>query len=506
MTKNFKILLVYPNPPLMGPAPSNVALLSACLKQAEFDVKLFDCTIYKPRDESTNDEEREKLGHVKKSNLEEFFITKTVDMHDDFVRVVEEYKPNLIGVTIVDMTLNLSLSLLEKIKEKNIPVIAGGVGVTFTYEKILNTGLVDFACIGEGEEALVELCEKLYNNEDTTKIKNIYTKDRDGNIIKNPLRPLIDISNLPTPDYSIFEEYRFYRPFFGKVIRMMCIDTDRGCPGQCTYCAAPALMKLAKEHNCGRVYRFKHIDKVFEEAKELIKKHNINFIFLSAESFLSMPLTKVEEFAERYKEEINLPFYTQSRLDTFTEEKTRLLAEMGCASIGVGLEHGSEKIRYELLNKKITNEKIIKAFQELSKYDIIPGIHNMIGLPDETRENIFETINLNRQISKILNGRHTLNVFTFMPFTGSELRAMCIRKGYITGKEDIPYGWFKYSMLNMDSINKKELYGLEKTFVLYVLLPKSYWAEIKIAEQDNEEGEKMFNKLMKIKNEKYLNI
>jgi len=506
MNKKFKILLVYPNPPLMGPAPSNLALLSACLKQDGFDVKLFDCTLYKLQNEETNDDVREKLGHVKKSNLEKFFLVKNVDIYEDFVHIIEEYKPNLIAVSIVDMTLAFSLSLLEKIKDKNIPVIAGGVGPTFEYKKILDTGLVNFVCIGEGEKALVELCNKLYNNEDCSNIQNIYLKDKNGNIIKNLIRPLVNISKLPIPDFSIYEPYRFYRPFFGTIIRMMCIDTDRGCPGNCSYCAAPSLRRFAKQNNCGKIYRIKDFDKVFQETKELIKKHDINFIFLSSESFLSMPLIKIKEFSKRYKKEINLPFYTQSRLDTFTEEKTRLLAEMGCKSIGIGLEHGSEEIRYNLLNKRISNEKIINAFMELSKYDIIPGIHNMIGLPDETRENIFETIELNRQVSQILKGRHTLNIFTFMPFSGSDLREMCIKKGYITGKEDIPYSWFKYSLLTMPSISIEEIYGLEKTFVLYVLLPKSYWSDIKIAEQNNKEGEEMFNKLMEIKNEKYLKI
>jgi radical SAM superfamily enzyme YgiQ (UPF0313 family) len=55
------------------------------------------------------------------------------------------------------------LSFIEKVKDKNIPVIVGGVGATFGYKKILDSNLVDFVCIGEGEETLVELCNKLYN-------------------------------------------------------------------------------------------------------------------------------------------------------------------------------------------------------------------------------------------------------------------------------------------------------------------------------------------------------
>ena len=145
---------------------------------------------------------------------------------------------------------------------------------------------------------------------------------------------------------------------------------------------------------------------------------------------------------------------------------------MGCKAIAVGLEHGNEEIRQNILKKNLTNKDIIKAFKIISKYDIKIGVNNMLGLPGETRENVFETIELNRKISKILNGNHTLNVFTFIPFSGTELRDICIEKGYITGEEDIPISFFTKSLLNMPSMSKEEIYGLEKTAALYILLPK----------------------------------
>jgi anaerobic magnesium-protoporphyrin IX monomethyl ester cyclase len=500
MKKSFKVLLFYPNEPLLGIAPTNLAILSACLKNDGFDVKLFDCTIYKPKNVETNDDMRVKLGHVKKTSIDEFFTSKDIDIYEDFVKVVEDYNPDLIGFSVLDSTITFSFKFIEKIKDKNIPIIMGGVGATFAYKKILSSNLVDFVCVGEGEEALVEICNKLYKSEDCSSIRNIYLKDKDGIIIKNPIRPLINVETLPSPDFSIYEPYRFYRPFFGKVVKMMRIDTDRGCPFLCTYCTAPSLKNLYKENNGGHYYRTKSIDKIFNEIKESIEKYDIDFLSISTESFLSMPMVKFREFAERYIKEINLPFTCQTRLDTFTEEKTKLLYEMGCKSVAVGLEHGSEKIRQELLNKRLTTDHIINSFELMTKYNIYPTINNMIGLPDETRDNVFETINLNRKVFKILKGNFNFNIFTFIPFSGTKLREMCIEKGYITGDEDIPISFFKHSLLTMPTMSKEEIYGLEKTFVLYTTLPESYFSDIKIAEGDNEEGEQMFNKLMDIKN------
>jgi len=232
--------------------------------------------------------------------------------------------------------------------------------------------------------------------------------------------------------------------------------------------------------------------------KYLIKKHDINFLWLSSETLLIIPIDKFKAFAERYKKEINLPFWCQSRLDTFTEEKTEILADMGCKAISVGLEHGSEKMRKELLKKKITDKQVLDSMKMLSKHDIFVTVNNMIGFPDETRELIFETVELNRKINKILGKKHSLNIFTFIPFSGTHLRNTCVEKGYINEDMDIPISFFKESMLTMPSISKEEIKGLEKTLALYIKLPKELWSRIKIAEKDDEDGQKEFESLIKL--------
>jgi radical SAM superfamily enzyme YgiQ (UPF0313 family) len=411
-----KILLFYPNETLLGIAPSNLAILSACLKKNGHEVKLFDCTLYRRNDAQTQDQTRERLGQVKKTNIEDYVKLKNENVYNDFVKTVEEYDPNLIGITLIDSTISFSFSFLELIKHKNIPVVVGGVATTFLYEKILKSGLVNYAVIGEGEEAIVELANKIENKEDTTSIKNIYTIDDKGHINKNSLRKLINLDDLPMPDFSIYEYDRFYRPFIGKIVRMLQVDIDRGCPFICTYCAAPTLREKYKKEECGNYYRVKNWDKAFNEMKYLIKEFDINCLWISSETFLALPLKRFEEFADRYIKEIALPFWCQSRLDTFTEEKTKLLAEMGCKAISVGLEHGSEKIRKELLHKYISNERVLEAMRIISKHNFSVTVNNMIGFPDETRENIFETVELNKEINKILGKKHTINVFTFIPF------------------------------------------------------------------------------------------
>jgi len=496
----FKVLLIFPNDYLLGVPPSNIAALAAYLKRDGFDVKLFDTTIYRIKKQTAEWDIKVKLGHVLKTNINDYIHPLETDIYEDFVKLVDEYKPDLIGINVIDSTIRYALSFIEKIKNKNIPVIVGGIGSTYHYEKILDTGLVQYACVGEGEKALSELCAKLSNDEDCTNIQNIYTKDESGNVIKNPLRPLVDINTLPVPDFTIYEDWRFFKPFKTGVFRMIPVDIDRGCPHLCTYCCTPTLRKRFKQDNCGNYYRLKDLDKVFEEMKYLLNKYDGNFVYMGCETFLAGSVERIREFARRYIKEIHLPFWTSSRLDTFTEEKTRLLSEMGCQSISVGLEHGSEKIRNDLLNKKLTNQTVIDGFKMLAKYNIHPTINNMIGLPGETREDAFETFKMNKEVSKILKGNHNLNFFIFMPFYGTPLRDVCISKNYIQDVDEIPTSLFGGSVLTMPPpcLSKEEILGLQKTSALYIGLPESFYPDIRIAERDDDEGNVMFEKLMEI--------
>jgi len=530
--EKFRVLLFYPNEPMVGVTPSNLAYLAACLQEwGGHEVKLFDCSLYKsiryePRPdgeeggelkvelesressytekmlkEGTKNALREKLGHVKKSPIEEYVTLKDTSPYDDFVKLVQEYKPDLIGITVVDSTIEFAHNFIKQIPGTPPPVVMGGTGATFSWEKILTKGYADFVCAGEGELAFVELANRLKAGEDCYDVKNIILKGPDGKVIKNPQRDTVDIDTLPMPDFSIYDSTRFYRPFMGRVVRMVQIDWDRGCPYRCTYCAAPAIMDQNRDENIGVYYRVKDEDKIFEEMKYLIEKYKLDFLYISSETLLIIKKDKFKRLMERYKKEIKLPFWCQSRLDSFTDERTKLLKEAGCQSVSVGLEHGNEKVRMKLLKKALPNKMIYEGFETLAKYQIRPTVNSMMGLPDETREEVFETLEINRKISKILKGDHNLNVFTFVPFSGTYLRDLCIEKGYIDKDSPIPFSFYKESMLTMPTMSKAEIAGLEKTACLYIGLPKSYWPDIKIAEQDNEEGNRMFDKLILVLND-----
>ncbi len=494
--EQFKVLLVYPNLMLVSLLPNNIALLSACLKKEGYEVRVFDTTLYKTTDK-TNDEMRVERMQVRKFSIEDVGIeVKKQDVYEDFARVVKEYNPDLIGVSVVDDTVEMGLNLIKKADCKNTPVIFGGVHAILNAEELIKKEQVDILCIGEGEEALFELCNCLRSNLPYDHIKNLWIKKKNGTIIKNELRPPVNLSTLPFEDFSVFEKQRLFRPMQGKMLAMIPINFDRGCPYRCTFCDAPTLFDLYKEAGFG-YYRVKSIERIYEEMKYQTSRFSVSYFYFNSETFLSMPVKKLKEFAEMYSE-FGLPFWCQTRIETITEEKIKILKEMNCDRISIGLEHGNEELRKKMLKKNFTNKQVIEGFKILNKYNMKVSVNNMIGFPDETREMVFDTINLNRQIKV-----DSVNGFVFQPYCGTYLRDYCIKKGYLPEDNTMIDNPIGSSVLNMPQLSKEEIEGLLRTFVLYVRLPKKYYPKIKEAEELNDNGDKVLAELREIFFKKY---
>jgi hypothetical protein len=114
----------------------------------------------------------------------------------------------------------------------------------------------------------------------------------------------------------------------------------------------------------------------------------------------------------------------------------------------------------------------------------------MVGLPTETREEVFESIKLCKRLNSDIN-----SVAIFPPLPSLPLTQFCIDNGYITGHEEIPDVISK-SILNMPSMAKEEIEGLNRTFVLYAKLPELYWPDIEKCEKDYSNNIELFDKLV----------
>lgn len=493
----FKVLLIYANSYMDSLMPISVSSISGALKRAGVEVKLFDNTYYPPKaaEVESGDQARVKSLQIPAFNYEEVGIRPMkTDVFEDFRKLVLEYEPDLIGLSAVEPTFLFGIKCLETVRDLGIPTIVGGVHTIFSPEDVIKYNAVDMICIGEGEECIVELCKKMQAGEDYSRIGNIWVKKPDGTIVRNPKTTVQDMRNLPVLDFSIFQSERIFRPMAGKVYRMVPVEFSRGCVYKCTYCSAPAFDQTFKEQ--GRWLRDKPMSQIFDEINLYIKEYNVEYFYFVSETFLAMPKDRFNEFIERYKD-VKVPFWFNTRPETISEEVIKRLEEINCHRISMGVEAGNEEYRKKMLRRPVSNQKVVEAAKILQSSSIQFSVNNIIGFPDETRDMIFDTINLNREFVANSHG-----CYLFQPYRGTWLHEYSVQKGYWP-KDRLSVDLNMEPSLDMPSISKPVLKGMHRTFPLYVRFPKSEWPRIALAEKDDDEGNAVFEEYGKIYREKY---
>jgi radical SAM superfamily enzyme YgiQ (UPF0313 family) len=504
-----KVLFLYPNTFGMNMIPQAMALFSSLLKNEGHEVELFDSTYYSVDYGLDSDGTQVDKLAVVPFNMEDRGIRiKDTSWSADLKNQVERFKPDLIGLSTTEDMYELGLLFLETIKDykiKNkVPVIAGGVFPTFAPDLVIKEKLIDIVCVGEGENALIELCKRIENKEPYNNVTNCWVKTigaeylKDKNIIqKNPISKPVDINTNPIIDISLFEENRLYRPMGGKIYKMFPVETIRGCPYTCKFCNSPDQMALYNKETNGGYFRKKRMDLVSKELKYFKNDLGVEYNYFWADTFLAMNKNEFEEFIEMYSE-IKLPFWFQTRPETINDYNMKRLAEVGLDRISFGVEHGNEQFRREVLDRRWSNDQIIEKLKIPHKYGIKFSVNNITGFPKETKKLAFDTIELNRKIDS-----DNANIHTFVPFHGTPLRKLCEELGFIK-HETITKCIVADPIMDMPQYSKQEIKGITKCFNLYVKFPKNRWKEIERAERDDEEGQKIFQELSKEYLEKYM--
>ena len=498
-----KVLFLYPNTFGMNMLPPAIATFSAILKNQGHEVQVFDTTYYAIDfgiDSEGSKEDRLNVvpytQEMEKKNLRLKDSNWKVDLH----KKISEFRPDLLALSCTEDMWELGIKILDEVKEyknkNNIPVVAGGVFPTFAPEICIKYNLIDLVCVGEGENALIDLCNKIENKKPYTDVTNLWIK-KDAKIIKkNTISNPVDINKTPIIDTSLFEESRLYRPMAGKVYKMYPVETIRGCPYTCRFCNSPDQMKLYKGLG-HKFFRKKSMDLVYKELKHFKEEHKIEYNYFWADTFLAMNKKEFEEFCDMYKE-IHLPFWMQTRPETINDYNIKKLSEVGLHRISFGVEHGNEEFRAKILDRRWKNKDIIERLKIPHKYGVQFSVNNITGFPTETKKLAFDTIELNRHIDA-----DNQNIYAFVPFHGTPLRKMCEDLGLIK-PETITKCLVDKSVLSMPQYPPHEIEEIKKCFALYVKFPKNRWKEIERAEKNDKEGNKIYDKLRTEYLEKYM--
>ena len=385
---------------------------------------------------------------------------------------------DLIGFSLTTNFFIPAVIITEAIRKENpdLPVIWGGVHPTVFPETCLK--YVDMVCLGEGEEAMLELVEKIESGKSYFDIRNIWFR-KGNDIIKNDIRNLIeDLNVLPFQDFDINTHYIVRDGHIVKMTEDLLYEympkwrtetsngylamITRGCPYSCAYCFNHKFNTMYKGK--GKIIRTRTISNVIAELAEVLGKYKkFDTVHFTDDAFLTDTNTNwLEEFHSSYKKNINLPFSCISTPEQIKEESFRLLVDAGLCSVQIGIQSGSEKT-LKLFNRHVNKQSFLDKLNIINKFKdkLMPVYDVILDNPYDTEQDLIDTAEFLIQIPKPFQ----LQLFSLTFFPGTPLHERAIKDGIIS-KED------KNIYIKNDGVFNKWVYLNQLIFLIPSLSEK----------------------------------
>lgn len=346
---------------------------------------------------------------------------------------IRKFKPQFVGFSGYEMAFTWIEKISSHIKKKHphIKIIVGGYYPTLAPLDAISSPSIDIICRSEGEQPLLELLQ----NPRRTDIQNLWFK-KNKKIIKNTIRPLMEnLDLLPFPDRDMLN-YQSQLNYDQKGDRTIKVMASRGCPYNCTYCSNKYLRSVVP--NQSKYLRLRTPQNVIDEIKLLQSKYMFEKVGFHDDN-LTLNEKWLEEFIKLYRQHVKLPFYCATRVERCNLKMLKLLKRGGCELLLLGIESGNEQYRTKIMNRYMSNAQTVTAFQNARKIGLKTWSFTMVGLPNETISNLFDTVKLNWQCKPDF-----VMASIFYPLKGTEMGDYCYQNGWVNyrKKEKIStYAW-----------------------------------------------------------------
>lgn len=319
--------------------------------------------------------------------------------------------PEFIGIPLYYASLPATCSLVSRLREK-LPgtiFVAGGPCLTMEPERMMREGNFDFGVIGEGEETLLELLSAHTAGKSCESIQGLAIKKNDSILITPPRQPMASLDSLPFLDFSAIDsDIYFAGQKKAGVPQTLFMNSSRGCSFRCVYCCTPTLWP-------GKIRRYSP-RRLIAEVKYQLTRFPESDIGFCDDSFFSDQewLNEIIELIRPLK----INFQCIGRADHLTPEIIHRLVDAGMNYIAFGVETGNAT-RQARLRKNLDLSILIQNMKELSNLQVKTKCFFMLGFPDETLEEMTETINLAAELKR--NGMTFFSIFPVTVYPGTEL-------------------------------------------------------------------------------------
>jgi len=401
--------------------------------------------------------------HFKDENININWLHNIFDRRKQLIARLKHFNPDIVGFSVVSDFYLWACQMAKLVKEDlNVPIIFGGIHPTSSPDRVINNKFVDMVCIGEGEYPLLEIVESLKRGSLDYSIKNIWFK-KDGQIIKNELRPLISaLDELPLP---LKDLYYSKGDHFSKSYYIMA---SRGCVYSCSYCCHSFLREIHKGK--GQYFRQRSVDNIIKElllAKEKYKIRHVRFF----DDSLGSNIKWLEEFSKKYSDEIKIPFMCYMHPNHISKRSIDLLKYSGCCEIEIGVQSLNKEIRKHILNRTVETEVIRNSINIIREARISIVADNIVGLPNQTENDIIEMATFYNE-----NRVNRIYFFWLRCYPGTPITELAKQRGIInkTQYEEIMDGHVTRPFSRGGSNINKEWLGFQFFIFISQLLPKNF--------------------------------
>jgi radical SAM superfamily enzyme YgiQ (UPF0313 family) len=384
-------------------------------------------------------------GYVEKFSHHqvEIFDTHTYGLNaSNAAEKMLEKSPDVIGVHAITDNRFKAIELAKEIKKRNkdVIVLMGGPHFSLTAKNALEL-VPEIDCIikGEAEKSMVKFLDTLESKSDFSVVSGLVYRNQNNEIIERPSFDLIEnLDDLPMPAWHLFDLKQYNKPIDGTSVRSVGVMSARGCPNNCVYCS-----------NSRSGLRLMNPKKFIDEVEYLHKTYDYQGF-----DFWDDTLTMVREHAveicnEIIKRKLDIVWYARARVNTVDKELLELMKKAGCIRISFGVESGSPRI-LKVIKKNITIEQVMNAVRWSSEVGMSVVTNFMVNLPEETPDDLQQTISVMKELGKIKNSYPAYGFTVIYP--GTELELMAKERGLMPKdfSWNSPYQSPKYKVAGTD--------------------------------------------------------
>lgn len=320
------------------------------------------------------------------------------------VDYLENYKPDIVGVTCVAQSYYQALEIAQVVKSWNdrTPVVFGGPHVSFIPSECLRRHrCLDYVLLFDAEHSMADLVDALAASESSSGLRKISgLAFREGAAVRvtGPEPPSSHLDQYGIPDRSIFDMERYRRYDYETVVM-----TARGCPSRCTFCSTTA---------AGRAARWHSPEHVVNEIEQVIDLGFIS-IFFGDDTFSGDPRRAIEICAEMQRRGIDIPWTSNMRAQDARPEVLDAMCQAGAYRVFVGFE-SIQSNTLRLVKKGTSPERLYKTARRIMAHGIELHASFIVGAPGDTHESLAATLDYIRIVNPTIA---TFNVMEPRPGT-----------------------------------------------------------------------------------------